>query len=292
MPRPEKKPSFSPTVRDALLFFRMLQLGFCTREQMQRHIFGEGESANASMSRRWSAMSKRDYIKEKNGLFYPTALGLREVLMPMLAEHPGDLAMIDGNRLPRPPNPGSAQLTVDHHRWTAETVLHFVECYESLPLVTRCYALRGQKLGGGRILPDSVLMLLYEGACSVFMLEIEVSNTREDFTRKVRQYVRYHRSGGFPKDYQDHFQPGYDLPALTNPLFRVMVVCANARRMDGMIEAARSVTDGDTEAAVPDGDLFRFTVSDELVHGGAPRPIWIRPGDRGEGRTQKRWEVE
>ena len=286
-----EKPSFAPTERDALTIYRMLQLAYCTRDQMRRHVYGEGESANVSMSRRWSAMVKLDFVKEKSGLFYPTALGVREVLMPVLAEDPEALWMVDRDHLPRPPNPGNAQLSVDHHRTTAETVLYFIDRYERLPLVTHCYALRAQKLWGGRIRPDAVILLVYERGFSVFLVEAEISNTNEDFAQKVRQYLRYQASGGWRTDCADQFQAPYGLPECADPLFRTMVVCTDARRMGVLMEAAnRAQEDGRREA--PDADLLRFTTAEEILHRERPRPIWVRPGDREAGQERKRWEVE
>ncbi len=286
-----EKPPFSPTPRDALLLYRLLQVGYCTREQIQLSIFGVGDSANVSMSRRWASMLKLGYIKEKDRLFYATALGVQEVLMKVLNEEPEDLPMVNHSRIPGPPNPGNTKLLFEHHRLTAEAVFHFIERYEGLAQVKHFYVLPTPRLWGGRIKPDSAILLIYEKAFSLFFLEIELGNTREDLKNKLNQYKRYKSGGAFKRDYEDQFHAQYGLPDLDDPFFRVMVICANGKRIEEMISLGFNMENRPDEDA-PRADLFRFAATSEISGRLKPQPIWMRPEDKAAEKLRKRWEVE
>ncbi len=285
------KGTFSPTPRDALIIYRMLQTGYCTRQQIQRHIFGEGDSANVSMSRRWASMLKLGYIREKDRLFYATALGVQEVLMKVLSEEPEDLSMVDHGRIPGPPNPGNTKLLFEHHRLTAEAVFYFIERYEGLTQVKHFYVLPTPRLWGGRIKSDSAILLIYEkGYFSLFLIEVEVNNAKEDVKSKLNQYKRYKNTGAFKQDYQDQFQTQYNLPDLEEPFFRVMVIYANEKRMGETLKLVSSTKEDDR--GIGGENLFRFTTVAAIMNRDERKPIWIGPQDKVAGKVRKRWEVE
>jgi hypothetical protein len=262
---------FPTTYRSAFLFYRLLQLRFASREQIQRHIFGDKKpkSQKVVTSKHLSPMLKHGYIKNQFGLFYVSQKGWQ--ILSYLLDNPPKrkngfadaFYQIDRDSIELPPNPKNTNKPqMEHHRQTAEILIHFFEKKNAMLRTDSKIELYPSAKDVPDIRPDQTII----NDDALGFIEFENLGELKRMKDKMKLYIRYYFSGDFHKQFPE------------KKYARVFVVHNNQRKTGELIKFLLRLTYKDLKFKEPvhstndhiGRNLFRFSGLDFN---------WIKAGD-------------